>query len=110
MKIRSTPTVSSNASLSAPAANHFFIRPEDTILYESAIDILDLRQPTPEKENALFSIYQRGTFNFNISELVPYVPKNVSNVALANLAERRINCSQRCKIPGNHCRFCGSTF
>ena len=110
IKLRSTPTISPNASLSAPAANHFFIRPEDIGKYTSAIDVLDLRQPTLEKENALFSVYQRGTFNFDIDNLIENVPAGVNNVALVDFAEKRLNCGQRCKIPGNHCKWCNTQF
>ena len=110
VKIRVTPTNSPNASLMAPSASHFFIRPEDVSLYESAIDILDLRSQDIEVENSLFSIYSRGTFNFNISELIKNVPTEVNNIALADFAKKRLDCGQRCKVPGNHCKWCDTQF
>lgn len=110
LKIRSTPTISPNASLCPPSANHFFIRPEDVQLYESAIDILDLRQASLEKENGLFSIYQRGTFSFNIDNLIENVPAGVNNTGLTDFALKRLDCGQKCKIPGNHCKWCDTQF
>lgn len=109
-KIRVMPTTSPNASLCAPSASHFFIRPEDKALYEPAIDIFDLRQGDLEKENAVFSIYNRGSFNFDIDELIENVPSDVNNFALANFAEKRLNCRQRCKEPGSRCRWCDTQF
>lgn len=110
VKIRVMPTISPNASLSAPSASHFFIRPEDKSLYEPAIDIFDLRQGDLDKENALFSIYNRGSFNFDISELIENVPNGVNNIALKGFAEKRLNCKQRCKIPGGRCKWCETQF
>lgn len=65
-KIRVSPTISPNASFIARSPSSFFIRPEDLYLYESAIDVIDFKVPNTDKEDALFSIYKRGTFNYDI--------------------------------------------
>lgn len=93
VKIRVQPTISASASLNAPAAIHFFIRPEDLSLYEPAIDILDLRQPDPEVENTIFSIYSNREFIGNIDKIIKNVPKDTFNPALvSSFAENRLNC------------------
>lgn len=65
--IRVSPSRSLNAELSkSNNATSFFIRPEDLNLYESTIDIIDFNEPNQEKEDTLFKIYKRGTFDFDL--------------------------------------------
>ena len=115
VKIRVTPTASPNASLFAlPAANHFFIRPEDTLLYSNAIDIFDFRQYDSReafatKEDVLFEIYKRGSYNMDIKHLIEYAP-SANNRTLSDFAENRLNCGQKCMIPGYKCHWCDNYF
>lgn len=109
-KIRCYPHYSASASFMPPAANHFFVRPEDISLYEEAIDIFDLREPDPERQETLFNIYSRGTFNYNIDLLIYNIPSDVNNLVLKDFAEPRLNCKQRCKQPDSHCDLCNSKF
>lgn len=104
--IRVSPTVSPNASFSSNKASSFFIRPEDIILYNNVIDIIDFKETKQEKEDALYTIYKRGTFNYDINVLVAGLP-NVNNLMFTlEFAETRLNCRQRCKIPGYACHYC----
>lgn len=109
-KIRCYPHYSASASIMPPAANHFFIRPEDVCLYEDAIDILDLREPDPERQQTLFNVYNRGTFDYDISLLIHNVPSDVNNVGLKDFAHERLHCKQRCKQPNSHCDLCNAKF
>lgn len=109
-KIRCLPHNSLSASLTAPAANHFFIRPEDTYQYEGIIDIFDLRTVDIERQDTLFSVYNRGTFMYDISLLIENVPVGVNNTGLNGFATPRLHCKQRCKQPNSHCDLCNSKF
>lgn len=98
--IRTSPCLSANASLapnSKSNATSFFIRPEDLHLYQSAIDIIDFKEKDQDKEDTLFQIYNRGTFNFNLQDLIPQLHIEVPNLFIKpDFAENRLNCGQRC--------------
>jgi hypothetical protein len=108
IKIRVSPTVSPNAAISAVRyPNTFFMRPEDTHFYEDTFDILDFKMSDGSKEDALFSIYNRGTFNFAIDELVPNLNVSANNLFFKDeFALHRLNCGQRCKAPDKSCHYC----
>lgn len=112
VKIRVSPTVSPNASLSNSAnENTFFIRPEDLSLYEEVIDIIDFSETDQEKEDILFSIYKRGIFNFDLKELIQTLNMSVPNLFInPEFAKFRLNCGQRCKAPGRVCHSCETQF
>lgn len=93
--IRISPTISSNANLNQQVtnANSFFIRPEDLILYEDIIDIIDFKVDDQEKEDTLFQIYKRGTFNFDLSQLIEHLHTKVPNMFIqSEFAKQRLNC------------------
>ena len=107
-KIRVSPNVSPNTLLTRGKPNNFFIRPEDLKLY-SAIDVVDFNEKNLEKEEVLFSIYNRGSFRFPLNNLITNFPYEVSNLLFKeDFAEARLNCGQRCKTPGKSCHICES--
>ena len=111
--IRVSPCASANASLSlSENANSFFIRPEDMHLYEDAIDIIDFRAPNTDTEKVLLDIYSRGSFDFNLNLLVKHLNMDVENpfIDSSKFAQARLNCGQRCKIPGRACHMCSTQF
>lgn len=111
--IRVSPTVSPNTALSIKDtnANSFFIRPEDLEKYSNAIDIIDFKVANQEKEDTLFQIYKRGTFGFNLKELIEGLNYTVPNLFITpDFAQNRLNCGQRCKIPGKSCHLCDTQF
>lgn len=112
IKIRVSPTISPNAALGIGSnANSFFIRPEDLYLYEDVIDIIDFNEPDQDKEDVLFNIYKRGTFDFNLSELIPALNVTAPNLFIRpDFAEARLNCKQRCCCPGRTCHSCDIQF
>lgn len=105
--IRVSPTVSPNSSIVGSKPNSFFIRPEDLHLYEKIIDVIDFRVQNQDKEDVLFTIYKRGTFNHNLKDLIEDCRFNVPNLFLKpEFGRARVNCAQRCKIPGRSCHLC----
>lgn len=110
IKIRVSPTISPNASLSAERKpTSFFIRPEDLSLY-SAIDIIDFSQPSKDKEDTLFSIYTRGSFSYDINLLIDGLPSRNNLLFKEEFGKTRLNCKQKCNIPGHHCHYCDTYF
>lgn len=108
VKIRVSPTVSPNAALSSlETSSSFFIRPEDLTRYEEMIDIIDFKIPEQEKEDALYKIYKRGTFDFNLADLIEHLRLRVPNLFIQKeFVDYRLNCGQRCRIPGKSCHLC----
>lgn len=91
----------------------FFIRPED-ISKEcySPIDIIDFKTGDQEKEDALFDIYNRGEFLFDIDKLILGLRPGVSNMKLdaePDWASRRSQCKQKCQHTSN-CHYCRTIF
>lgn len=112
IKIRVSPTISPNCTISANRdLSSFFIRPEDLNLYLSAIDVIDFKVNDQDKEDALYSIYTRGSFNYDINQLIKNLPAGINNLMFKeDFAKARLNCGQKCKIPNHHCRLCSNYF
>lgn len=106
--IRVSPALSPNASFSIEKESSFFIRPDDLYLYSEAINIIDFKETDQEKEDALYSIYKRETFNYDINELIAGLPRVNNLMFKREFAERRLNCKQKCKIPGYNCHYCST--
>ena len=108
--IRVSPTKSSNSIFSYSITSSY-IRPEDLSLYSQAIDVLDFQEVDIDREDALFKIYKRGSFSFTLDKLFGNsFPKTANPLVTSQLAEKRINCGQRCKVPGQTCHFCEAYF
>lgn len=110
--IRVSPASSANASLSnQDNVNSFFIRPEDLHLYEPAIDIIDFRAANTDMEKVLLDIYTRGSFDHDLKLLIKNLNVSIDNPFIdKKFAEARLNCGQKCKIPGYGCHLCDTQF
>lgn len=107
IKIRALPNSSPNSALSADSASFFFIRPEDQRLYSSALDIIELNDSFQEREDALFDIYKREKFDYELNKVVTNLPYDVNNHFFnEEFVKHRLNCAQRCKIPNHSCHLC----
>ena len=110
IKIRVSPTISPNSSITGMESNSFFIRPEDLHLYEDIIDIIDFHESDIDKGDVLFQIYKRGSFIYNINDLIAGLPR-VNNLFIKDdFAKTRLTCKQKCHVPGYRCKFCPSYF
>lgn len=108
-KIRISPTVSPNAAITGIKPNSFFIRPEDMELYAKYIDILDFQVPSIDKEEALFNIYHRERFNYDMKDLLDNATFSVKNPFIKpEFGQARVNCGQRCLVPGRSCHLCNT--
>lgn len=107
VNIRVSPTVSPNAALGSSDVTSFFIRPEDLSLYENAINIIDFKVTDQDKEDTLFKIYKRGSFLFDLSQLIENLNQKTPNKFIPQgFGKYRLDCGQRCKIPGRSCHLC----
>ena len=106
--LRTAPHISPNHLDEAPAANFFFIRPENLELYEGVFDITFFIGELP-REEALFNIYKRGSFSYGLERVIPQLNQEVPNPFLRpEFGEHRLNCGQKCKIPGYVCHLCNT--
>lgn len=112
IKIRVSPTISPNASIATrKPISSFYIRPEDLSLYKDVIDVIDFKVQTQDLEDTLFSIYKRGSFIYNIDALIKDLPQGINNLLFKEeFAKHRLNCGQKCKIPGYSCHHCETYF
>lgn len=113
MMLRASPQVSPNIAMSSLDSNEnsFYIRPEDLYRYDGIVDIVDFREKNQEKENVLYTIYNRGSWVGDLRELVETLNLSVQNPYLKpEFGESRMNCGQRCKVPGATCHLCRTQF
>lgn len=107
IKIRVSPSLSPTAAITGLKPNSFFIRPEDLSLVSKYIGVIDFKVTNQEKEDALFSIYKRGNFIYNLKDLLDDCAFSVPNPYLKpEFGQARITCGQRCLIPGHSCHLC----
>lgn len=108
--LRTSPTISPNASLLGASPQSFFVRPEDLSLL-TTLDLVDFKETDQEREDTLFEIYKRGSFLYELDLLVRGRNLDVLNPLLSNcdFGETRLNCGQRCLEPGRSCHFCERT-
>ena len=74
-----SPTISPTAAIIGIRPNSFFIRPEDLSLYNKYIGVIDFKEPNQEKEDTLFSIYKRGSFLYDLKDLLDDCTFSVQN-------------------------------
>lgn len=112
IRIRVRPHDSVNASISMDDnENTFFIRPEDTDIYAPFIDIIEILCDNKEKEETVFNIYKRKSFNNDLSLLVKQLNVSVNNVyIMPEFASHRLNCGQACKRSPGRCQMCKNIF
>ena len=62
-----------------------------------------------DKEDTLFNIYKRGTFYYNLNDLLEGCKFSVLNPFIKpEFGQSRLNCGQRCLIPGHSCHLCAT--
>lgn len=106
IKIRVFPNVAQSASSRTKAMKKFFIRPEDTSLYEPYVDVFEF-WTTKDRLNTYFRIYAiEGKWIGSLNELIRsfHTDKPIDNKNLLSI-DRRINCGKRC-LKGVPCNIC----
>lgn len=106
LKIRVIPNLSSSLYTHEDFSS-FFIRPEDLAKYEPYVNVVEFYSYDEKAEEALFDIYNRGTFLDEIHYLIQGLNSNVNNATiLKEFGDSRLSCGQVCKIPGKRCNIC----
>ena len=84
----------------------FFIRPEDVVVYEDYVDVLEFFGPL-DRQKVLYDIYTQGYWNGDLSELIlglnscESIPnKNIPSA----FGYHRLNCKKRCAY--DKCNLC----
>ena len=110
VNIRISPVTSSFFAITEKRpVTSFYLRPEDTGDFPA--DIIDFHATSQEREDTLYQIYKRGTFIFDIANLIPGLPESITNAAFdEKFAATRANCRQTCQIPGHTCHYCQNYF
>ena len=82
----------------------FFIRPEDLILYEPHIDVVEFFGPI-DRQRVLHEIYTNGKWLGKLSDIIIGLHSDIDNQSIApRFAEARIKCRKKCNQ--ENCNLC----
>jgi hypothetical protein len=101
VKIRVFPNMAQSARKSAiPSIQRFWIRPEDTELYEDYVDVFEFISDDPSRLSVVYEIYKQRQWLGNLNDLIldfqePIVP-NTGIDPEFGLA--RLNCGKKCLV------------
>lgn len=100
------PNVAQSPISQTPALYKFFVRPEDTKLYEQYVDVFEFWGDA-KKLSAYYKIYALsgrwlGNLNYIIISLHHDIP---NDLILPQFAQSRISCGKEC-LKGGKCRIC----
>lgn len=89
---------------SIPDPCKFFIRPEDTHLYEEYVDVFELIAPK-EKTSVLYEIYKNKVWEGDLDKIITGFSDIVKNTTLIPyFGSARLSCQQKCMLGKcNHC-------
>ena len=85
----------------------FFIRPEDVILYEPYVSVIEFYGQESNIQNVMFRVYAKEKKWFgNLREIIIGLDQDVdSRFLLPIFAVRRISCGKKC-VKGGKCNIC----
>jgi len=81
----------------------FFIRPEDTDLYEPFVDVFDFWQISG-RESIIFEIYKNKQWAGDLNHLINFNEVFHNASIPPQFGEARLNCGQKCML--ERCRIC----
>lgn len=89
-----------------PEITKFWIRPEDTELYEDYIDVMEFYPPLGrDRTSVLFEIYKKRQWLGDIKDLILSYNDSILNTTIApHFGKMRINCGKKCMY--NNCNIC----
>lgn len=108
IKIRVYPNVAQaggrGTSLEIPDMMKFFIRPEDTEIYEPYVDIFEIWGDT-KQQNTIFKIYYSQQWLGDLNNIISGFTDSVQNNALSSyFGISRIKCGKKCMQ--GRCKIC----
>lgn len=107
MQIRAFPNIAKSFWDDIPDLQKFWIRPEDTELYEDYIDVYEFAYANYEQQKVYYEIYFKDKKWYgDLKEIIFDLKDSLnSTTLLPNFAERRIKCGRRC-MKGGTCQMC----
>lgn len=85
-------------SLSIPSPCKFFIRPEDTSIYEKYVDIFEIIAPQ-DKLSVLYEIYKNRIWNGDLNKIITGFEDILPNASLIpHFGTIRLSCQQKCML------------
>lgn len=103
--VRVIPNVASSSYMinSKRGMNSFFIRPEDTFLYENLVDVFEFQDASPIMS---YKVYKSQKWFGKLNEIITNLDSAIDNRAIPSLfGATRIRCQKRCGAKGT-CRVC----
>lgn len=107
--VRAFPNVAQASVATSPALTKFFIRPEDVVIYDNVIDILEFWGPL-EKQAVLYLIYSHGQWAGDLQSLILDLNFSFDSRAIVNdFAKKRKTCRRKC-MRGDECTLCKDVY
>lgn len=94
-----------NCSMIEETITQFFIRPEDVLMYDEYVDVIEFFGPI-DRQDILYEIYVKGKWIGNLNELIIGLKEDVNNTVIAGIfGTLRRNCGKRCAYSSS-CDVC----
>lgn len=106
ISVRAYPNLATSTSVTCPELQKFFIRPEDTYLYEKYIDVFEFMGER-DKVQMFYKIYAKDfMWMGDLSTLVGNLNTELEGSSIiSSFGESRLSCRRRC-LSGRPCRIC----
>ena len=104
--IRVFPNIATSTTARCPKLQQFFIRPEDTYIYENYVDVFEF-VGEPSKVQTFYKIYAKDFMWLgDLAMLVNGLDTKLEGSAiLSAFGESRVGCKRKC-LSGKSCRIC----
>ena len=94
-----------NCASAANTITQFYIRPEDVVLYEEYIDVIEFYGPL-DRQDVLYEIYTKGQWLGDLSTLIIGLKEEVHNPIITGIfGTLRRDCGKRCSYSPS-CNVC----
>lgn len=109
IQIRAIPNLAQSTWEETPDLQKFWIRPEDTDIYEEYIDIYEFAYKDYPQQKVYYDIYFNDKKWYgDLKELIIGLKNSLnSTTLLPSFAQRRVNCCRKC-MKGGPCHICNA--
>lgn len=89
-----------------PALTKFWIRPEDTELYENYVDVFEF-YTRGDRLSVIYEIYSKRQWKGEIGQLITDCDLKIDNTTIAPyFARHRLSCRRKCLVDKGYCNMC----
>lgn len=107
VRVRVFPDIAQTARFTkamVPAITSFFIRPEDTEVYEPYVDVFELVH-NGDRLSVVYEVYKQRQWLGRLDELIDSFSDEITNRGIApHFGQMRLNCQKRCMV--EKCNVC----